>query len=37
VIASALYIAYRETQLVRERRAAEKAAVAAMALVKPVP
>ena len=37
VIASALYIAYRETQLVRERRAAEKAAVAAMALAKPVP
>jgi len=36
VIASALYIAYRETQLVRERRAIEKAA-AAMPLVKPVP
>jgi drug/metabolite transporter (DMT)-like permease len=36
VIASALYIAYRETQLVRERRAAEKAAVS-MPLVKPVP
>src|SRR5471030_2508571 len=36
VIASSLYIAYRETQLVRERRAIEKAA-AAMPLVKPVP